>query len=150
MSVAVYLDSSALVKLVVAEPESEALQRFLRSRRIRVTSSLAKVEVRRAVRLQGKPADDRATRILARIRLLTIDNSLLDAAAALDPRVLRSLDAIHLASAMELGDDLDCVVTYDRRMSDAAHVLGVVVRAPGTVGDLPRRRAKKLSAKKRT
>jgi predicted nucleic acid-binding protein len=91
LSVAVYLDSSALVKLVVAEPESDALQRFL-----------------------------------------------------------RGLDAIHLASAMELGDDLDCVVTYDRRMSDAAHVLGLVVRAPGTVGDVPRRRAKKLSAKKRT
>lgn len=72
---------------MVAEPESEALQRFLRSRRIRVTSSLAKVEVRRAVRFQGKPADDRVTKILARIRLLTLDNSLLDVAAALDARV---------------------------------------------------------------
>jgi predicted nucleic acid-binding protein len=130
LSAAVYLDSSALVKLVVAEPESEALQRFLRNRRIRVTSSLAKVEVRRAVRFQGKPADDRVTKVLARIRLLTIDNALLDTAAALDAAVLRSLDAIHLASAMELGDDLDCVVTYDRRMSDAASVLGVVMRAP--------------------
>jgi predicted nucleic acid-binding protein len=149
LSAAVYLDSSALVKLVVAESESEALQRFLRNRRIRVTSSLAKVEVRRAVRFQGKPADDRVTKVLARIRLLTIDNALLDAAAALDAAVLRSLDAIHLASAMELGDDLDCVVTYDRRMSDAASVLGLVVRAPGAVGDVARRRAKKRVRKKK-
>lgn len=146
MSFAVYLDSSALVKLVVAEPESGALQRFLRSRRTRITSSLAKVEVRRAVRFQGKPAQDRVTKILARIRLLTIDNALLDAAAGLDARVLRSLDAIHLASALALGDDLDCVVTYDRRMSDAASVLGVVVRAPGTSGDVRRRPAKRRRA----
>jgi uncharacterized protein len=149
LSAAVYLDSSALVKLVVAESESDALQRFLRNRRIRVTSSLAKVEVRRAVRFQGKPADDRVTKVLARIRLLTIDNALLDAAAALDAAVLRSLDAIHLASAMELGDDLDCVVTYDRRMSDAASALGLVVRAPGAVGDVARRRAKKRERKKK-
>ncbi|MEY4544757.1 MAG: hypothetical protein RL685_952 [Pseudomonadota bacterium] len=142
MSLAVYLDSSALVKLVVAEPESAALQRFLRTRRTRIASSLAKVEVRRAVRLQGKSAEARAAKILARIRLLTIDDSLLDAAAELDARVLRSLDAIHLASAMALGDDLDCVVTYDRRMFDAASALGVAVRAPGTVADVPRRRAK--------
>jgi uncharacterized protein len=143
LNTAVYLDSSALVKLVIAEPESAALQRFLRSRRVRVTSSLAKVEVRRAVRLQGEPAWDRVTKILARLRLLAIDNSILDAAAALDTRVLRSLDAIHLASALALGDDLDCVVTYDRRMSDAAGFLGVVVRAPGTTGGVTRRRAKR-------
>jgi predicted nucleic acid-binding protein len=99
--------------------------------------------VRRAVRFQGKPAEDRVKQILARTRLLTIDNALLDAAAELDPYVLRSLDAIHLASAIALGDDLDCVVTYDRRMNDAASVLGVAVRAPGTVGDAPRKRAKR-------
>jgi hypothetical protein len=143
LSLAVYLDSSALVKLVVAEPESEALRRFLRSRRVRVSSSLAKVEVRRALRFQGKPAEDRVKQILARVRLLTIDTPLLDAAAELDPCVLRSLDAIHLASAIALGEDLDCVVTYDRRMRDAAIVLEVAVRAPGTVGDVPRKRAKR-------
>lgn len=143
MSSVVYLDSSALVKLVVAEPESEALRRFLRGRNVRVTSSLAKVEVPRAVRFQGAAAADRVKQILARLRLLTIDNSLLDAAAELDPRVLRSLDAIHLASAMALGEDLYCVVTYDRRMTDAAGALGVVVRAPGAVEDVPRRRKKR-------
>jgi predicted nucleic acid-binding protein len=143
LSAAVYLDSSAIVKLVVAETESAALQRFLRSRRLRVTSSLARVEVRRAVRFQGKAADDRAMKVMARLRLLTIDITLLDAASALDARVLRSLDAIHLASALALGDDLDCVISYDRRMSDAAAVLGVVVRAPGTARDTPRRRVKR-------
>jgi hypothetical protein len=137
--VAVYLDSSALVKLVVAEPESGALRRFLRRHPRRISSALARVEVPRAVRFQGARAVDRATKVLARIGLVRIDDALLDAAAALDPRVLRSLDAIHLASAQAVGDDLDCVVTYDRRMSEAAGALTLPVRSPGAPGDPPSR-----------
>jgi len=133
--VAVYLDSSALVKLVVAEPESEALRRFLSRRPERVTSALALVEVLRAVRAQGEPAMQRARRVLARVRLLRIDDGVLEAAASLDPRVLRSLDAIHIASARELGSDLESLVTYDRRMSEATSMLGMVVRAPGSAVD---------------
>jgi predicted nucleic acid-binding protein len=129
--VATYLDSSALVKLVVAERESGALRRFLARDPLRVASSLARLEVRRAVRSHGLLAVDRAGHVLARVRLLRIDDALLDAAAALDPLVMRSLDAIHLASALALGTDLACVVTYDKRMIDAAHVLGLAVRAPG-------------------
>lgn len=144
MSTAIYLDSSALVKLVVAEAESEALRRFLRTHPIRVSSALAKVEVGRAVRFQGKPAALRATKVLARIRLLAIDNTLLEAAAALDGRVLRSLDAIHLASATALGNDLSSVITYDLRMRDSAQILGLSVRAPGAAGDIPRRRTKRV------
>ena len=132
---AVYLDASALVKLVVAEPESEALRRFLKRRPDRVTSALARVEVLRAVRAQGEAAMKRALRVLARVRLLRVDDGVLEAAASLDPRVLRSLDAIHIASARELGSDLDTLVTYDRRMSEATLMLGMSVRAPGTVGD---------------
>ncbi|MBI4701555.1 MAG: type II toxin-antitoxin system VapC family toxin [Deltaproteobacteria bacterium] len=138
----VYLDSSALVKLVVAEPESGALRRFLGRRPQRVSSALARVEVLRAVRLQGRPAAERAKKLLERIRLLRLDDVLLEAAAAIDPRVLRSLDAIHLASAQALGDDLDAVVTYDRRMSDAASGLGLPVRSPGAAGDRLRRAAR--------
>lgn len=140
---AIYLDASALVKLVVAEAESGALQRFLRRRPSRVTSALAKVEVRRAVRFQGRPADDRVTSILTRVRLLRLDDALLDAAAALDARVLRSLDAIHLASALALGEDLECIVTYDRRMCDAAAALELAVRSPGAPEDRARRRSAK-------
>jgi predicted nucleic acid-binding protein len=136
---AVYLDSSALVKLVVAERESEALRRFIRRSPDRISSALARVEVLWAVRMQDAPITERARRVLARIRLLRLDDALLDAAAALDPTVLRSLDAIHLASAQAVGSDLDCVITYDRRMSDAAGELGLHVRSPGTPGDRPKR-----------
>ncbi len=128
---AVYLDSSALVKLVVAEQESPALWRYLRRRPVRISSALARVEVPRAVRHQGKQALNRSSRVLARVQLLCLDDSLLDAAAALDPGVLRSLDAIHLASAQALGDELDAIVTYDLRMAEAAELLDLRVVSPG-------------------
>jgi predicted nucleic acid-binding protein len=128
---AVYLDSSAIVKLIVAESESGALRRFLARRPVRVSSALARVEVPRAVRGQGRPAAQRAQTVLARIRLVRIDDAVLDAAAHLDPRILRSLDAIHLASALSLGEDLDSVVTYDARMSEATRMLGLNLRSPG-------------------
>lgn len=140
VDVAVYLDSSALVKLVVTEPESTALRQFLRRRSERVSSALARVEVLRAVRSHGEAAIQRAASVLSRVRLLRVDAAVLDAAAGLDPRVLRSLDAIHIASALELGDDLDSLVTYDRRMSEAVAMLGIALRAPGTPGDRARAR----------
>ena len=136
-----YLDSSAIVKLVVREAESVALRRYLRGRRPVVASALARVEVLRAVRFQSALAVARSRTFLARIGLVRIDDVLLDAAAALDARVLRSLDAIHLASAQAAGDDLDCVVTYDRRMSEAAGALTLPVRSPGAPWDRPGPRA---------
>jgi predicted nucleic acid-binding protein len=129
--VASYLDASALVKLVVREPESEALRRFLKRRPDRISSALSRVEVIRAVRFHGPLAATRAARVLERVRILKMDDGILSAAAALYPRVLRSLDAIHLASAQALGQDLEEVVTYDRRMTAAAAVIGVPARAPG-------------------
>ena len=128
---ALYLDSSAIVKLVVAEPGSAALRRFLRPHPERVSSALAIVEVLRALRQQGGQAEDRGAKVLGRIRLLAVDHALLQQAAALKPALLGSLDAIHLASAHALGDDLDFVVTYDRRMCEAALALGLPVRSPG-------------------
>lgn len=129
----VYLDSSALVKLVVREPESDALRRFLRRRATerRFTSALARVEVVRAVAAGGPTAVAHARRQLARVDQLTIDRELLDAAAMLAPgTALRSLDAIHLAAARALGAELRLVLTYDRRMQDAARALGMTVEAP--------------------
>jgi predicted nucleic acid-binding protein len=125
-----YLDSSALVKLVVAEPQSSALRRHLRSRRVRVSCALARVEVIRAVRDQGRQATARARRVLARTRLLRLDDALLDAAASLGGGVLRSLDAIHLAAAQTLGAQLREVVTYDTRMTQAATSIGLATAAP--------------------
>ena len=128
-----YLDSSALVKLVKLEPESAALRRFLRRHKAdgRVTSALAQVEVVRAVSAGGPAAVAHARRQLARVDRVNIDRVLLDGAAALAPgTMLRSLDAIHLASASSIGADLRAVITYDRRMADAAIALSLVVEAP--------------------
>ncbi len=72
----------------------------------------------------------RAQAVLARIRLLRIDDDILATASMLDPGVLRSLDAIHLASASTLGAELDAIVTYDARMRDAAEILGYPTLAP--------------------
>ena len=128
---AVYLDSSALVKLVVAEQESAALVAHLRDRPNRASCALARVEVLRAVRAHGRPAIDRARQLLARVSLLRLDDVLLDRAAALDGAALRSLDAIHLAAAQTIGDGLAELITYDRRMTDAAKRIGLPVAAPG-------------------
>ena len=127
---AVYLDSSAIVKLVVAEAESRALTDYLRDHPSRVSCALARVEVIRAVRPHGAAAVGRAGQLLARISLLRLDDVLLDAAAELEGTTLRSLDAIHLAAARAFGDELGEVVTYDRRMADAAHRFGLAVSAP--------------------
>lgn len=128
-----YLDSSALVKLVKLEPESGALRRFLRRHQSdgRVTSALARVEVVRAVAAAGPAAVAQARRQLARVDVINIDRTLLDQAATLAPgTMLRTLDAVHLASAASIGADLRAVVTYDRRMADAAAALSLAVEAP--------------------
>ena len=126
----VYLDSSVLVKLVVAEPESAALRRYLRAAPRRISCALARVEVVRAVRPHGAAATTRARRLLRRLDLVQLDDELLDSAAALDSVILRSLDAIHLAAAQTLADELTAVVTYDERMTTAAGVIGLTVEAP--------------------
>jgi predicted nucleic acid-binding protein len=126
----VYLDSSALVKLVIAELESSALRRYLRDDPDRASCVLARVEVLRAVRPHGGAALTRARRLLQRLHLVQIDDELLETAAALDPRVLRSLDAVHLAAAQLFGDELTAIVTYDRRMATAAGLVDIAVMAP--------------------
>ena len=126
----VYLDSSAHVKLVVAEPESSVLRRELRKERGRASCALARVEVVRAVRPHGAAAVARARRLLRRLDLVQLDDELLDDAATLDGGVLRSLDAIHLAAAQTLGDELSMVITYDERMTAAARLTGLTVSAP--------------------
>lgn len=127
---AVYLDSSALVKLVVREAESGALRQYVRGAPRRVSCALARMEVVRAVWPHGPPAVARARRLLERVSLLGLDDSLLDSAATLAGSALRSLDAIHLAAAHTLGDELSAVVTYDVRMGEAARHLGLQIASP--------------------
>jgi predicted nucleic acid-binding protein len=128
---ATYVDSSAIVKLVVREPESAALARFLRTRRPLVSSALARVEVERACLAVGRDVRDMAREVVARFDLVRINERVLATAASLLPPEIRSLDAIHLASASILGPSLRVVVTYDERMSAAARGLGWKVHAPG-------------------
>lgn len=125
-----YLDSSAIVKLVVAEPESVALRRYLRRRRPLVSSGLARTEVGRALLPLGEDAVRRGVEVLSTIDLVRISDRLLDLAAQLRPADLRSLDAIHLATAALVGSELLRVVTYDQRMAAAAIDLGWSVAAP--------------------
>ncbi len=125
-----YLDSSAIVKLVVREPESDALRRFLRRRRPLVSSALANVEVTRAVSGLGTRALKRSGEVLARIELIRINNDVLNDAGTLEPSGLRTLDAIHLATAAMLEGSLGQFVCYDRRLGDAAADRGWPIAAP--------------------
>jgi predicted nucleic acid-binding protein len=128
--VAIYLDSSAIVKLVVREPESAALRRYLQRRRPVVASALARAEVLRALLPAGEEAVARGRRVLGSLDLLRVNDRVLDAAGLLRPPALRSLDAIHLATARQLGAELRALVTYDDRMAEAAAGLGFRVVHP--------------------
>jgi len=125
-----YLDSSALVKMVLAEIESPALAAHLAARPRRVSCGLANVEVVRAVRGDGAAAVARARQLVARIEVLELDEPLLRAAADIEDTAMRSLDAIHVAAALSIGEDLDELITYDRRMARAAADHGLAVVAP--------------------
>jgi uncharacterized protein len=127
---AIYLDSSAIVKLAVAEPESAALRRYLRRRRPLVSSGLATAEVARALLPVGEAAVRRGHEVLARLELIRISGRILGAAGALLPAELRTLDAIHLATALQLGEDLARIVTYDERLRAVAIATGCSVVAP--------------------
>ncbi|MEP6592163.1 MAG: type II toxin-antitoxin system VapC family toxin [Acidobacteriota bacterium] len=127
---ATYLDSSAIVKLAVREPESLALRRYLRRKQPLVSSALARTEVLRALLSAGDEAIIRGRAVLQRIDLVRVNDRILNAAGALRPPELRALDAIHLASAQELGTELRALVTYDDRMVTAARQLGCRVVQP--------------------
>jgi uncharacterized protein len=125
-----YLDSSAIVKLVVAEAGSVALREWIDERPRVVSCALAMTEVPRAVRHLGPDALAHARDELRTFELIALDGRLLETAATLDPAILRSLDAIHLAAAVSLGADLDVVVSYDVRMLEGARILGLPTERP--------------------
>jgi uncharacterized protein len=125
-----YLDSSAIVKLVVDEPESAALRRYLRRRRPLVSSALARAEVPRALLQLGRDEVRRGFEVLRKLELIRINDRILVAAGGLLPPGLRTLEAIHLATALDLGNELALLVTYDDRLSEAAASAGCSVVAP--------------------
>lgn len=125
----VYLDSSAFVKLVIAEAETPALLSSLAGVVRLVASEILEVEVLRAIRRAGG-ALDAAHAQLTGVRLLPLSEEVRARAAALEPPSVRSLDAIHLATALSLGSRLEGLYTYDARMSLAARDAGLEVHAP--------------------
>lgn len=127
---AVYLDSSAIVKLAVAEPESAALRNHLRRRRPVISSALARTEVLRALQPAGDEAIAVGRDVLRRIELIRVNDRILEAAGLLPPPELRSLDAIHLATAQQLGSALGQLVAYDDRLLRSARRLGLKTANP--------------------
>lgn len=132
-----YLDASALVKLVRSEPETSALRAFLADADL-LSSELALTEVPRAIRRAAASDPElapallmtRAEELLDAVALLPVDRTLLAAAGALDEPMLRALDAIHLASAIDLSP-LDAFVSYDERQGAAARLAGLRTVTPG-------------------
>lgn len=127
-----YVDTSALVKLVVVEAESAALRSYLAecASDVRMAAALARTELVRAVAAHRSiDVLENARRVLTRMHLVTLSNRLLDAAATMAPRELRTLDAIHLAAALT-APDLRAMVTYDSRLAEAAATAGIAVVSP--------------------
>lgn len=126
-----YLDTSALVKLLTVETETGALRAYLLERpgERRATSSLARTELRRAARRIDGTLLPAAERLLTGLWLVRVSDDLLDTAGRIGPALVRSLDAIHLGSALRLAP-LTAFVTYDSRMADGAAALGLPVAAP--------------------
>lgn len=130
---AFYVDSSAAVKLVVEEPETAALSAWAVTRDgDLVSSDLVRTELLRATKRAAPDRLVRAREVLDALVLMELPTAVFERAAILEPEVLRSLDALHLAAALELGDDLDGVVTYDGRLADSARSIGIPVLAPGS------------------
>jgi len=128
-----YCDSSALLKLVVAEPETAALEDAISTWHL-VTSELSVAELARAARRRGVPGLEAARQALVRTDIMALDSEVLWMAAEIEPALLRTLDAIHLASALLLEGDCEGVITYDARMAEAARASGLAVFAPGADG----------------
>ena len=132
-STLLYLDASGLVKLVRAEAETTRLFGFLQDWPVRVSSVIARVEVLRAVRRVASDTTTyrRAEEVLLRVGLIALDETILEGAGRSEPPELRSLDAIHLATAVTVRNDLGGIVTYDIRLAEAARRAGFPVFAPG-------------------
>ena len=128
----IYLDSSALVKLAVTEPESEALNAYLAERpgQALVSSSLHRAEVLRAIWRSEPGALPRAQRIIRRVSLVTLSHELLDNAGTVAPGTLPTTAAIHLAAALTVRRDLTAFVCYDPQLARAAAAAGLPVAAP--------------------
>jgi uncharacterized protein len=128
----IYLDSAAVVKLVHAEPESAALRRWLDERaEIQwISSVLTEIESFRALARYAPEAASRLSNVLDQIDLIDLDQGIRMLAQAVTPTTVRSLDAIHLGTAMRFRSSLTSFVTYDKRLLDAAQAAGLPINLP--------------------
>ncbi len=128
----IYFDTSALMKLVVAETESQALVEWLSERPGRqwITSDLTRVELLRAVMRQEPTALLQAQQRVSRMVRIPLTDDILQYASTCQPPMLRSLDAIHLASALHEREDIEWMVVYDKRLLEVANLNGINVASP--------------------
>lgn len=132
----VYVDSSALLKLALPEPERPALERVLSRWPDRVSSVILAIECRRIILRAGDPPGVRARleEEIDAVALIRLDETVQRLAGSIGPRDLRSLDAIHLATALSCGDHPEAFITYDDRLAAAARTLNLNVLQPGRAG----------------
>jgi predicted nucleic acid-binding protein len=124
-----YLDTSAFLKLIVSEPESQAMREWMASSGPCWSSQLLRSEAMRAARRLGVDITV-VHQALEVVSLVTPAPSTFLVGGSLEPPQLRTLDALHLAAALELGDDLDALVTYDTQMIEGARAAGIAVLTP--------------------
>lgn len=126
----VYLDTSALGRVMLGEPDAGAVLRSLRDFDRHVTSQLLRVELRRLALREGLL--EHADQLLSGVALLPVDESVLAAAETVRPSSVATLDAIHLVTALRLADNqlIDTVMTYDTKLADGAREHGLTVIAP--------------------
>ena len=128
---AYYLDTSAAAKLVISEPETPAMIAWAnRHSGDIISSDLTRTELIRAVRRTHPDRIHQARAVLESIDLMALTTDIYERAATLDPAQLRSLDALHLAAAMELGAELDGLITYDERLATATQTHGIPTPTP--------------------
>jgi uncharacterized protein len=124
-----YMDTSAFLKTVWDEAESVALSGFI-GNRVTVSSKLLAVEARRSTLLVAETMLPRTDLVLADVRLIAVTDTVLESAGRLPDPVLRTLDAIHLATALLIREDVEALVTYDTRLAAAARANGLMVATP--------------------
>jgi predicted nucleic acid-binding protein len=126
-----YFDASAFVKLIRDEPESEALVDLVNSDwRLMGSSEILAIEVSRAARRAGGEIPARAVHLLRGVALVPLSPDLRMQSCQVGPSELRSLDAVHLATALSLGDRIGAIFTYDKRLAEASADAGLRVLAP--------------------
>jgi uncharacterized protein len=126
----IYVDTSALLKLLKSETHSEALAAYLADRDDLVSSTLLAVELRRSALRSVPQSLPRVDILLSRVEMIDMDDVVVESASRLPDPTLRSLDAIHLATALLIRDEVDVLLTYDERLADAARAHRLPTAAP--------------------